>query len=782
MSKVLSGVSRPTGKLRLDLCDINILQYVGVFFMGILLSRAVLMGELYPFGMGFLVGVCMAIPKQRRVAFLGVVLGTILSVKGLNLLGYLGSLGILYNVFCRYQKNNPHWLAVPAIIIAIHLLTRGSIVFFTGSELYLWIEVFFESFFVGVLSMVTFTGIQAYGKATEGKILSAEEWTSLALVILGVLVGVGGFFFLSCDVQSVLSRWLVLWGALLGGPGGGAAIGAAVGLAPSIQGVLTIGPVAYYALGGLLGGVFNLFKKVGVIVGFALANLLLSFYFTEDLVIIQALKETGVAVLTFLVFSIPIKGETVLAVKILKKPVAEEENLYYAERLLKMADVFYELEKVLRAEGREKIETNELNHLFNKVTSQVCEGCSLRRVCWEQDFYKTYRAILEVCTKLEVKGLIVEKDFGSVLKRRCMRLRELSVALNSQLEVLKLVNSFEKQMRTCRGMVNQQLLGLAKIVEDFSGEMRRKTKRDEHLEKLLAVQMAEKGIYLEKIDVIEPPGGEKEIHIEQSVCQNENWCAAMVASNISQIMNSTFIIKSRNCGKSKGNCSYVLVPARALQISVGKAYCPKDGIAVSGDICSALTLPNHRFALIMCDGMGVGPEAHSESSLAVHILEKLLLAGFSPQIAVRTVNTALLIKSPRENFATLDVAVINQINGQCDFIKIGGAPSLIRDAKGLKVVKSSSLPVGILEEVKSQIFRYTLRVNNWVIMMSDGVWEVFDNVTEPEQWLEEFLEQVDIAAPQTLADYLLYLAKKTVGNRASDDMCLLVARLENKAV
>ena len=65
-----------------------------------------------------------------------------------------------------------------------------------------------------------------------------------------------------------MSRWLVLWGALLGGPGGGAAIGVAVGLVPSVQGVLMVGSIAYYALGGLLGGDFTTSKKLGVIVGF----------------------------------------------------------------------------------------------------------------------------------------------------------------------------------------------------------------------------------------------------------------------------------------------------------------------------------------------------------------------------------------------------------------------------------------------------------------------------------------------------------------------------------
>ncbi|NLB82218.1 MAG: hypothetical protein GX800_11570, partial [Clostridiaceae bacterium] len=88
MIKVLSGTSRSTGKVRLDLCDVNVLQYAGIFLMGVPLSRAVLMGELYPFGIAFLVGVCLGRPEQRRTAFIAVFLTTLFSVKGIDLLGY----------------------------------------------------------------------------------------------------------------------------------------------------------------------------------------------------------------------------------------------------------------------------------------------------------------------------------------------------------------------------------------------------------------------------------------------------------------------------------------------------------------------------------------------------------------------------------------------------------------------------------------------------------------------------------------------------------------------
>ncbi|MDD2433264.1 MAG: SpoIIE family protein phosphatase, partial [Clostridia bacterium] len=618
--------------------------------------------------------------------------------------------------------------------------------------------------------------------ATEGSILTAEASTSLGLLVFGIVLGVSELSFLNYSLQSILSRWLVLWAAFLGGAGGGTALGVVVGLVPGVQGIFTVGPIAYYALAGLLGGIFNSFKKMGVVIGFALANLFLSFFFAESVVLVQALKETGIAVLVFLLFNIPVKKEALLAATCEDDTAWGILNFYYADKLENIAQVFYDLEKALRHKEEKKTEKNKLNFLFNQGTSQVCAGCSLQQVCWEKNFYKTYRTIFEVCTKLETQGVIKEEDFGHDFKRRCLRLRELRVALNSQLEVLKVVDYYEKQMETCHLLLNRQLLGLAKIMENFSEEIKQKIECEASLESVLKGKLADKGIQVQELSVVKPPGVEKEIHITQLPCQHENLCAALVAPNVSQVLGRVFVLKKRDCleKKKKSMCSYVLAPSKALTVTVGKASCPKEGVAVSGDFCAALSLPNHRFALIMCDGMGTGAEAQAESSLAVSILEKLLLAGIAPQTAVRTVNTALLLKSARESFATLDMAIINQINGQCDFIKIGGSPSLIRSTRGLKVVQSSSPPVGILEEIKPQTFRHILGMRNNIIMMSDGVWDVLESVEKPESRVETLLTEFEIFEPQVVADYLLFMAKKAAGNQVPDDMCVLVASLEKK--
>ncbi len=784
MLKVLPRTVNSTKDLWTGLFNTHWLKILSAGILGLLFARAVVMGELYPFGVAFLAAICVSRWDLARTALIGVIAGTLLTIQGWLLVGYLVSIGVVYGVLYRYNRRDYHWLTIPALTFAIHLLARGSVTLIMDNQLYQWIGLIFESFFTGVLTLVAITGVQSYPKALQGFTLTTEEKTSIGLLILGVLVGLGQVTLWQLGIQSIISRFLVLWGALLAGPGGGAAVGVAVGIVPSIQGTLTTGPIAFYALAGLLGGVFNTFKKVGVVIGFTLANLILSLFFTEQIAIVQTLKETAAASFFFLLFQVPRVKQQYLTGNQKMEDQLRSTKLRTADKLHKIAQVFKELPAIFEVLEKDKNETNELNVLFNKVASQVCEKCSLHRVCWEQDFYKTYRAMLEACTKLESTGAISEKEFGTDLKRRCVRLRELSVALNSQLELLKLIKTYEKQQAQYRELLHNQLLGVANIIEEFSEELKAEIKCDTHLSSYLTEKLKEKGIEVDEINVIDLPDGEKEIHIMQAHCPEKNWCKSLIAPNVSQLVGKTYVLKSQDCHSlgQKGRCSYSLVPSRALKMSVGQAQSPKEGITVSGDICSVLTLPNHRFALILVDGMGVGPEAHEESAVAVNLLEKLLLTGLSPERAVRIVNTALYIRSPKEKFVTLDVVIVNQVNGQADFIKLGGAPTFVRSTKGVKIIRASSPPAGILENIEVETIRHILLPGNIILMMSDGIWDILSNTDGPVGWFEDLLAQLEYTDPQQIANYILFLAKKAAGNKALDDMSVQVARIEQREI
>jgi stage II sporulation protein E len=69
------------------------------------------------------------------------------------------------------------------------------------------------------------------------------------------------------------------------------------------------------------------------------------------------------------------------------------------------------------------------------------------------------------------------------------------------------------------------------------------------------------------------------------------------------------------------------------------------------------------------------------------MLERLLEAGFDDEFAVKTANLILLLRSPGESFATLDVATMDMVTGEVQFIKAGSPPSFIKRGRQVKVIR-----------------------------------------------------------------------------------------------
>lgn len=209
----------------------------------------------------------------------------------------------------------------------------------------------------------------------------------------------------------------------------------------------------------------------------------------------------------------------------------------------------------------------------------------------------------------------------------------------------------------------------------------------------------------------------------------------------------------------------------------GMARLPRRGGAISGDSCVGTPLGDGRYLMALSDGMGVGQEAAAQSRQCVNLLHQLLEAGFTTEIAVNTVNSVLLLRSPDESFATVDLAQIDLTTGRTEFVKVGAAPSFIKRGPEVTVVKMSSVPVGIINQVEMEAEFRVLRPGDLVVMMSDGVWDVSQDDLDKERWLLEHLQRETSTDPEEIAESLLARARELAPD-ATDDMTILVARLD----
>lgn len=241
------------------------------------------------------------------------------------------------------------------------------------------------------------------------------------------------------------------------------------------------------------------------------------------------------------------------------------------------------------------------------------------------------------------------------------------------------------------------------------------------------------------------------------------------------------------------------------QATAGYARCE----GISGDSMLCNHIRQGEYLLALADGMGKGEKAAQESNLTLNTLYNLLRAGFEPELALRMINSLLLMKSTDEIFSTVDMGLINLYTGRLRMFKIGAATTFIKRNGRVEAIKAASLPLGMVEKISVDSIEVNLRRGDQIIIVSDGITEadrgrafsarremeeeaelsatgtegvsavdvncstsVLDN---REDWLKESITQIKSTDPQTIADLILNKAVERCGLREKDDMTVIIA-------
>ena len=267
-----------------------------------------------------------------------------------------------------------------------------------------------------------------------------------------------------------------------------------------------------------------------------------------------------------------------------------------------------------------------------------------------------------------------------------------------------------------------------------------------------------------------------------------------------------------------------------IEIKVGYAAAAAAGI--SGDAAASCGLPGGSRALILSDGMGKGIKAAAGSRLVVTRLRRNLKAGMPVAKAIKEVNRYMieqaeaaarrqngtefaavstqsagtsagtelanplasdpnsgteLAAAPREaasgeDFATVDLTVIDRQSRRAKFYKMGAATSFIMRQGRVRRIKGAALPVGIIPKLRLAHISAELKEGDLIVMASDGITE--SDREDPEAcWLCEYLSQTvyradrdmeQLSARQIAAD-ILAEAEKRYGGRERDDLTVAAA-------
>ena len=203
----------------------------------------------------------------------------------------------------------------------------------------------------------------------------------------------------------------------------------------------------------------------------------------------------------------------------------------------------------------------------------------------------------------------------------------------------------------------------------------------------------------------------------------------------------------------------------------------KDDEHISGDSYSFMELPKGGYMIALSDGMGSGRAAGEESRTVIELLEQFAEAGFKRELALKMINSVLVMGTDEESFATLDMCYVDLYSGSAEFIKTGAAATfVIRDSKA-KAIRSSSLPIGMLKYFDMDRAEFKLKKNDIILMLTDGAAEVIDRDGMSDIILTELMENNKMKDPKDIADYVLESLKERSGFRIQDDMTVVAARV-----
>ncbi|MBO7667330.1 MAG: hypothetical protein J6T26_02595, partial [Firmicutes bacterium] len=303
-----------------------------VFF---LMSRAQILGGLHPFGPACFAAAAVVWPRKGALFALPVLLGLLTVTDGQTMLVYAAVIILLAIVFSLYTLDGrKQWFVMPGMVAAAVMVSKGLYIALSGYTDFQLLLSLFECLIAAGLSLVFLIVLTALRRFDIARRFSADETVCFFVALIGLICGLSGWSIGIIDMQSMLSRLLIIIAAFLGGGGAGAAVGALVGVAPSLSQMVPPTVIATYAFSGLLSGVFANFGRIGSAVGFVLGNLILALYMLDPADISTALAASAAAGLVFLI--IPGKAYKAAARAFTAsgiKSSAEEKN----ERSLRMA-------------------------------------------------------------------------------------------------------------------------------------------------------------------------------------------------------------------------------------------------------------------------------------------------------------------------------------------------------------------------------------------------------------------------------------------------------------
>jgi stage II sporulation protein E len=758
--------------------------------MAFLLGRAMILEELSPFALAFL---AVIYHLRRDLVFLtglSALAGAMLSMHP-----QLPAIAFGMALFLLIQKGLERFersdiSTAPLLVMFVTGMVRlFALMLSDQMHWYPLMLAGMEAVLGFVLTLIFIQAVPVLTMSRKKVQLRNEEVICLIILLASVMTGMVGWSVEELSVEHIMSRYLILVFAIVGGAPLGASVGVITGLILSLADITAIYQISLLAFAGMLAGLMREAGRMGTAVGMLIGSTILSLYIGEQSAILSSTWESAVSVLAFMLTPrslIKWTAQYVPGTKEhmnLQQDYAKRVREVTAGRVQQFSEVFRQLSKsfmgLTQQSEREASRERQTEHFMNAVAQRTCSNCPRQTKCWDTRFYHTHQWMTEMMSEIEAKPNLGRKAIKPEWRSACIKAEHVLNVMKQEYEQYKHNFHWKRQIAESRQLVAEQLSGVSQVMEDLAREIRREGQALHLQEEQIRLALEQLGLPINSIDIISLEEGKVEIEIVHPYRRGLDECRKIIAPLLSDILGENIAVKREEPSDERGGLYTVLFgSAKEYEVETGVAGAAKGGGLLSGDSFAAVELGNGKFAVALSDGMGNGERANAESKTALTILQQLLQSGMDEQLAVKSVNSVLLLRTPEEMFATIDVALIDQYTAQTTFLKNGSTPSFIKRGSEVITVSANGLPAGILQEIDVDISRVQLQPGDILIMMTDGLLDAPRHAVNKEVWMRRIIQELKVEDPQEIADCLLETAVRHHHGDILDDMTVVVARIE----
>ncbi len=754
-------------------------EHIITVFMAFFISRASIIDKLTPFGIAFMSSYILA-GKYNWYIMISTILG-ILSFHGLGGIDYVISI-VLISILHR-TKNAERLSRVKSSVVT-------ATVFIVVKILY---TVLFNQIFIYDILLIAFEGLIIFSLSymfsyglfsnVSVKFNNNERIISTFITAAIVLSGLHNINLYGISIKNIICVLLVLYLGYREGSLVGSTVGITLGIISYIAKPEMPFILAIYGFAGLLTGIFKELGKTGSVLGFLLGNSIISFYVNGYGISFLNWRELLISVGLFLISYSYLDNWLSNYIEAITNRSKEKSYSYRKDqitidKLNEIAEVFNELGQTFRKsiEDSKGYDVTEIYELIDNLANNMCCNCSLRRFCWEEKFYTTYHSMFKIVSLIEGNIPVSENTMPNFINEYCINKKEVVKELERQYEKLKINDMWKEKITQSRLLVSEQLEEVAKIMKDMAKNIYVNPTFKEDVEELIFEELKKNRVDVVDVVAMELEKDNIEIYVEVDNGYKDvngyDRVKKIVSDVLAMPINGEYSVSRSKDDRQK----FKFVKGNRYSALTEILSKPNYMNKISGDNYTFGEGTNIYYSAIS-DGMGVGKKANSESNMAINLLEKFIEAKFDKELALRTINSILMLKSNEEMFTTFDISLIDLYSGKLQLIKTGAPATFIKKKDRVEVINSQSLPVGILKDVDFNVYEEYLEDGDIIIMMSDGVLDANEETDNAELWMKDLISKIDSVNPKTIGEKIISAANEVCGSKPKDDMTVMVTKV-----